>query len=224
MGNCKMFFRFRNPRSEVTFELLLCITEHTCVTLIHRNIKKIVQIGENGHMTEFCHARNKHKAEQLRFAFDHRIETFQSIHKLLRIRRQNIFQNRLVVFIQQNNNAPLLRKTQDQFLKHRFRRLVLQFNFVNKRLFFQNLAQTALQILQCVKAAPVHVKMNNRMLLPAVWLVVKGKPFEQLLFPFKNSFQSGESQRFSETARTGKKIHAAGGTEQIPEVFRFIYI
>ena len=104
MGKIQLLFRGFDHLLEIRFKFFLGVAEHGGELGIHGDVCEIIQIGEQRDMTEFAHAGNESEAEFSFKGFYHRIKSFQVCQNLPAFRFADIVQNRLVVFIQQNND------------------------------------------------------------------------------------------------------------------------
>ena len=110
----------REMLAKVFLHLVVRVAEHRRRPRVHREIHEVVEVREDRHLRELAHARDEGEALRALAGFDDRVEFLQRIANLADIRLAKMSQDRLVIFIDEQNHLPL--NVTRQRLTPRFRR------------------------------------------------------------------------------------------------------
>ena len=213
------------PPGEAAPDLLLGEAQHPREVGVQGEVRQVVQLREERHMGEFAHAGHQDEAEHLRLLLDHGVEHLERRQEVWAALLGDVAQDGLVVLVQEDDDVALpVMERLDELVEHRVGGVLRERDAMAFGLLPEHEPEPLLHLLHRAEVAPPHVQMDDRVDVPAVVLVVEGKPPEQLPTPLEDGLQRRDQQRLPEAARARQEVQALGGPDQPPDVLRLVHI
>lgn len=203
-------------------DLGMCIAQHLGILCVEGDVVQVVEVGENGHLTELGDAGEHQECNVVVVGLEDGIKVLECLTVLVdQVEIVDVVEERLVVFIDQDGDLPILAEQLDELLQAPGIGALSELYAVAFGDVEEMEANPFLQI-HCPLGDASEIQHDHWPRLPSDF-VVDPQSLEEVLVACEDLFQGADHEGLAKPARPGEEIEPSL-CDQAVIIFGFIHI